>query len=1048
MRKKFLSIIAMIWLFSAAADLQAQTRALTGTVIGSNDGMPIPGVSVFDKGTNSGVATDMDGKFTINVTNATVLVFSFIGYHNQEIEVGNRSQLEVTLQEDVSDLAEVVVTALGIQKERRSLAYSVSEIKGDDLIEAREINLGDQLQGRIAGVNVSNIGSGVAGSSRVVIRGNTSLTGNNQPLYVIDGIPMDNSQLGSAGMWGGVDWGDGLSSLNPDDIESLSVLKGNTAAALYGSRASNGVVLITTKKGTQRQGIGVEINSQYTAERIFNLFDFQEEYGHGTAGMKPTNAGQGLEFGGISWGSRLDGSSIYQFDGVERPYVAAGDNFDRFYRTGSTLTNTVALTGGNEKQTFRFSMSDLRNESITPNSGMDRQTATLSTNANYVDKLTLSAKMQYTKENVRNRARLSDSPGNSNASLSILPPSINVDDMRGDPNKLGARLDDGREFQYVDNNFTQNPYWAAYQFENSNVRDRIIGSALARYDFADWLYVQGRIGLDWYTSRRRSLEPFGTAYRQLGALNEEQLRVSELNTEYILGAQKDFGNFNVNGFLGGNMMQRSFENLGARAENFNVPFLHSIVNGSNQSIIYDFNEEGINSLFGSAEVSYRNFLFLNVTARNDWFSTLPTESNSILYPSIGGSFVFSDAFVLPTFISFGKIRGSWAEVGGGAPPYQLALNYGLVGQGHLGAALGRIDQTSVPNNLLQPLTAGEFEIGFDIRFMDDKIGLDYAYYNRTTRNDIIQTTIPNASGYGQATVNVGEVSNRGHELLITANIFESADFSWSSNLNMAYNINDVEALFEDSKVLSVDEARTGGAFIQHRIPYSDDQGVFFPGGYSVIMGRKHQRINGEKVYDENGLPLFTDDLHYLGSGISPWAGGWNNSFRIKNVSVGMLIDFKFGGSLYSGTNARAYATGNHKATLEGRENGLEVSGVDENGEAVDFTIAPRDAANQGITTVQDYYGRMAEITENFVYDSDFVKLRQVSIGYNIPSRLLQRTPITGLNVSLIARNLLLLHSKVDNIDPESTFNSMNGQGIEYYGVPQTRSYGFNISMKF
>ncbi|WP_114752554.1 SusC/RagA family TonB-linked outer membrane protein [Pleomorphovibrio marinus] len=1048
MKKPLWIMMALVGLIFFNQEGMAQTRTLTGTVLDVNDGMPIPGVTVFEKGTNRGISTDIDGTFSIEADNNTVLVFSFIGYHTQEIEVGNQSTLEVLMSEDVSDMQEVVVTALGIEKERRSLAYSISEVKGDDLIEAREINLGDQLQGRIAGVNVSNIGSGVAGSSRVVIRGNTSLTGNNQPLYVIDGVPMDNSQLGSAGMWGGVDWGDGLSSLNPDDIESLSVLKGNTAAALYGSRASNGVVLITTKKGTKRQGIGVEVNSQYTAERIFNLFDFQQEYGHGSAGMVPTNPGQGREFGGISWGGRLDGSPVYQFDGEQRPYEYAGDNFERFYRTGSTLTNTVALTGGSDKQTFRFSMSDLRNASITPNSGMNRQTATLSTTANYVEKLTVSAKIQYTREDVTNRARLSDSPGNSNATLAVLPPNINVDNLRGDPNKFGARPD-GRELQYNDNTFSQNPWWAAYQFENSNVRDRIIGSGLARYDVNDWLYAQARVGMDWYTSRRRSLEPFGTAYRQLGALNEEQIRVREVNMEYIIGANKEFGDFGINAFFGGNMMERSYENLGGRAENFNVPFLHTLQNGANQSLIFDFNEEGINSLFGSTEFSYRNFLFLNVTARNDWFSTLPVNSNSILYPSVGGSFVFSDAFILPSWISFGKVRGSWAEVGGGAPPYQLELNYGLVGQGHLGAALARINQTSVPNNMLQPLTAGEFEVGFDIRFMEDRFGIDYAYYKRTTRNDIIQTTIPQTSGYGQATVNVGEVSNMGHEVLLTANLIESPNFTWSSNLNMSYNINDVESLFEDSRVLSVDEARTGGAFIQHRIPYTDPgTGMFMPGGYSVIMGRKHQRVDGQKVYDENGLPLFTDDLHYLGSGISPWAGGWNNNFRIGSISLGMLIDYKFGGSIYSGTNARAYATGNHKNTLEGREEGVTVTGVDENGEAGEWFISPNDPSNQGITTVQDYYSRYAEITENFVYDSDFIKLRQISIGYNIPTRLLDRTPITGMNVSLIARNLFILHSKVDNIDPESTFNSLNGQGIEYYGVPQTRSYGFNISMKF
>lgn len=1046
MKKILLAIFSMALLMSL--EVQAQNRVLSGTVIGSSDGQPIPGVNVRNTATNTGTVTDLDGKYSINVTNETVIEFSFVGYVSQQFTVGNQTTLNVTLEEDLADLSEVVVTALGIAKEKRSLAYSVTEVGGEDLIEAREISLGDQIQGRVAGVNVSNIGSGVAGSSRIVIRGNSSLSGQNQPLFVIDGVPMDNSQLGSAGMWGGVDWGDGLTSINPDDIESMSVLKGNTAAALYGSRASNGVVLITTKKGVNRKGIGVEVNSQFTADRIINRFDFQEEYGHGNAGLKPANAGQGFLYGSSAWGGKLDGSMVYQFDGEQRPYVYAGDNFDRYYRTGTTWTNTIALSGGNDKQTFRFSMSDLRNQSITPNSGMNRQTATLSTNANYIEKLTLSAKVQYSREDVTNRARLSDAPGNGNATLSVLPPSINVNDLKGDPNKLGARPD-GYELQYVDNTFTQNPWWAAYQFENSNIRDRVIASAMARYDFTDWLYLQGRIGSDFYTSRRRSLEPYGTAYIQLGALNEEEHRVREINMDWMLGSDHKWGDFGISAFVGGSTMTNKYEVLGGRATNFNVPFLHTLPNGGQQSIVYNISEFGINSLYGSAEFSYKDLLFINATARNDWYSTLPPDSNDLLFPSVGASFVFSEAFELPDWISFGKVRASMAGAGGGTDPYQLILNYSLFGQGHNGSALGRIDQTSVPNSQLKPLRTNEFELGVDIRFFEDRLGIDYAYYNRETRDDIIQATISQTSGYGNATVNVGKVSNSGHEVLLTGSILESSQLRWNTSLNFSYNKNDVEQLFGDSKVLSVESPRGGGANIQHRIPYTDEEtGMYMEGGYGVIVGLKHMTIDGQKVYDANGLPVQESGAFYLGRGVAPWSGGWNNNFAFNNFTLGFLVDFKFGGSLFSGTNANSYSNGMHKATLEGRENGLTISGVDENGDPQTWEIAASDPNNQGITTVQNYYSQLASISEYFVYSADYIKLRQVSLGYVFPSSLLRDTPFTGVSLSLIGRNLWLIHSEVDNIDPESTYSSSNGQGLEWYGVPQTRSYGFNLSVKF
>ena len=861
---------------------------------------------------------------------------------------------------------------------------------------------------------------------------------------------MDNSQLGSAGVWGGSDWGDGLTSLNPDDIENISVLKGASAAALWGSRASNGVVMITTKsgQGAQEQGIGVELNSNFTIDTYVDNYDFQNEYGHGTGGRKPTTANEGAEFGASAWGARLDGSPVFQFDGEQRPYSNRGDTFDNFYRTGLTNTNTIAVTGGTANQSFRLSISDLRNENIVPNSEMERQTVMLSSNGRWADRLSVNTKLQYSREDVQNRARLSDAPGNANFTLAALPPSIDVRDLKGPTDKLGAQ-EDGNELLYSNNIFSQNPYWAAHQFQNDNVRDRFMGSGTLRYDLMDWLYVQGRIGMDWYTNRRTNLEPFGTGYIPQGAMNEIEQRVRETNLEYILGFDKQVSSdFNVSGLFGGNYQRRDFETLNARAERFSIPFLHTLSNGSNRNVTQGISKSGINSLFGSAELSWKDLIYITATGRNDWFSTLPVESNSVFYPSVSGSFVVSDAFELPDFITFTRVRASWAEVGGATDPFQLALNYRLVGQGHQGAALGRINQGSVPNSQLVPLTLEEYEIGFDLRLFDNRVGLDYAYYTKTTEKDILRASISPTSGFGAATVNVGEISNSGHEFLVRVTPVQKLNFNWNVTLNFSYNDNTVDQLFGDAKILNAQNARSFNASAQHRIPFTDADGEFFPGGYSVIVGTAHQRINGQKVYDANGLPVVDDKQRVLGDGVSPWGGGLNNSFAYKSINFGFLVDFKFGGDLYTGTNVSTYGNGLHKDTLEGRENGLTISGVDTEGNPQTWNIAGSDPEGEGITTVQNYYGRLSTISEYFVEDASFIKLRQFTLGYTLPPSLISQLPFSSASISLVGRNLLLLHSKVDNVDPESTFNSGNGQGLEWFGVPQTRSFGLNLNVKF
>jgi TonB-linked SusC/RagA family outer membrane protein len=528
------TMLLFLWLVCSVAVL-AQERQITGTVTDAN-GAGLPGVSVVVKGTTTGTTTNAEGKFSINAASDATLVLSFIGYVTQEAAIGNRGTVDVTLAEDVLQLGEVVVTALGVERSQKALQSSITKVPGMSLTQARENNLGSSIQGRVAGVNVTKAQSGSAGSSRVIIRGNKSIGGSNQPLYVIDGIPMDNSQFGRVGVWGGTDQGDGLTSLNPEDIESVTVLKGAAAAALYGSRGGYGVINVTTKKGSRKKGIGIEYNSNYVFEKVYRLDDLQREYGPGSLITNPADptgpriygkaADQTQAYGwgaNSMWGPKMDGSSVMQFDGVMRPYSYAGDNWDRFYETGHSWTNSMAVTGGGDNQSFRFSFSDLRQTDIIPSSGFKRKNLSLSTNGKFGNKVTFNAKVMYSNEIATGRTRLGDSPGNAPIAIWGLASTVNVDDLRGDSNKLGAvpagvttpdLKKEGEEFQQANNNWLQNPWWTAYQFKNHNVRDRFITSGNLRYNITDWLYISGEVGMDWYTRNNDYLTPQGIGYQR------------------------------------------------------------------------------------------------------------------------------------------------------------------------------------------------------------------------------------------------------------------------------------------------------------------------------------------------------------------------------------------------------------------------------------------------------------------------------------------------------------------------------------------------------
>ncbi len=1046
--------ILLLFLVFCCSFVYAQ-REVTGVVTNEADGEPLIGVTVLVQGTTTGTVTDFDGSFTLSVPEDAVLEFSYTGYASQEVEVGEQTSINVIMAAGVA-LDEVVVTALGIERDKKALNYSVTEVEGEGFQEAREINVANALTGKVAGVNVSSVASGPAGSSRVIIRGNTSLGGNNQPLYVVDGVPLDNSGFGQSGLWGGADEGDGTSSINPDDIETISVLKGANAAALYGSRASNGVILITTKSGKNRKGIGIEVNSNFVAEQYLNHFEFQEEYGQGREGRKPADAAEAFDLGnGSNWGARLDGSPVPNFDGVDRPYsFNAYDNIDEFFNTGTTWTNTIGFTGGNEDHRMRLNLSDLRSESIIPEAGFNRQNVSLSYNGNFADKVIITSKVLYSHEVAENRPNIADSPGNAFQGLVTLPFNYEVNSLRGDPEKLGAVPDGvvpqdgkspGEELQISNNLWNQNPWWASHQFSNDDTRDRIVTSNVARFNITDFLYVQGRFSMDWYTRRETNLTPYGTGYQRQGSLSEVERRIREVNLEGIIGFNDRFGDFSVDAFAGGNRMRRSSETLSLSGSVFNIPFFNTFTNLANQSPGYGFSEEGINSLFGSATLGWRDFVYLTATARQDYFSTLNPETNDILYPSFGGSVIFTELLNLPTngWLSFGKLRASWAQVGGDTDPYRLYLTYGL-GQGHLGVPNANIQQTSIPNPFLKPLTSTETEIGVDLRLFNNRIGLDFTWYTQTTTDDILNASIAESSGFNATTVNIGEIKNNGIEFLLTGSPIRSNNFNWDVSFNFAFNDSEVVTLSDGLSQIRVDgnlgEPRTRWAFIEHVVGER----------FGTITGFTQEYIDGQPVFNpDSGQPVQSGATSILGNGVHRFTGGLNNSFTFGDFYFDFLIDFKAGGDIYSGTNVRLLAQGAHKMTTEewtapgivanGRES-VVVTGVDTEGNPFTKSLEQDE--------IPGFYGAYSQLSDRFIRNASFCKLRQISIGYNLPQSLLSNTPLVTARISFVGRNLLVLFDDIENVDAESTYNNSNAQGLDYFGIPQTRTYGVNLKLGF
>ncbi|MDA7717175.1 SusC/RagA family TonB-linked outer membrane protein [Flavobacteriaceae bacterium] len=1030
----FLSSFLLLFVFG----FSVQAQSISGTVTDEN-GVPLPGATVLVEGTSNGVSTDFDGNYSINASNGDTLVFSFVGYSNQSVVVGSSATVNVSLQPD-NALSEVVVTALGVKRNVKAVGYSITQVDGEELSDNKTTNAINALQGKVAGVVVNGSAMGAKGSSRVVIRGASSLNGNNQPLYVIDGITINNDNLGAAGMWGGTDYGDGVSSINPDDIESVSVLKGGAAAALYGSRASNGVIIINTKTGAGAKGIGVEYNTTMQFDVLNNsLVDVQTIYGQGRDGVHSVGfANRTFD----SWGGKLDGSMKEQFDGVSRPYTYTGDNQDKFYRVGETYTNTIAVSTANENSNTRFSATNLNNQDVTPNSSLKRNSFSVNNSNKFGDKISVDVNMKYVLEDQVGNPNMADGPSNSNWPARYFANSIDILNTKGEGGN-GTNLD-GLEFGTSENIYLTNPYYSAYEFDRLSNKERFIGAINARYDVTDYLYLRARIGGDRYTLRKTNHTPYGTRFQPMGSIQEESRNFKQYDADAFLGTDnlQIVDDLTVNAFVGVGTNYQNMEMVSASGGDFIVPFLVNVKNTKNQSTGYNFWEKKIESLYGSAEFGFQDWAFLTVTARNDWFSTLSLidkeSPNNDLYTSASLSLVLSDVMDLGDTVSFLKLRGGYSQVAGGADnPYALSLSYGIVGQGHLGASLGQITGSTIPNSEITPFEKNETEFGVDLRLFDNKLSIDATYYDNETLGDIVGVSASQTSGYGAALANLGNISNKGIELLIKGEIMRTDDFAWNASINYSKNTSEVVATNDAGGNIAIGNPRDleTGINVTHIVGEQ----------WGALYGNSYERDSQGRIIHimQGGTPVpKIGGKKILGFGVAPESIGIGSTFRYKDFNASILVEGKMGGSYYSGTNNWYKVYGLHKDTVPagGREAGFTPDGVMEDGTVITTSIPH--------SKIEDYWSQTLSIGEENIYSSDYMRLRQLSIGYNVPSSMLEGSFISDANVSLIGRNLFLLSNSSENIDPESSYSAGNAVGLERAGMPVPRTIGLNINLKF
>jgi TonB-linked SusC/RagA family outer membrane protein len=1105
MKHKYMigNFIALLFL-CLSTSLLAQ---VSGTVKAADDGEALTGVTIKLKGANRIVLSDLNGNFTINANVGDVLVASYVGFQTQEVAISaTNAKIEVLLENGTA-LDEVVVTALGIEKSKKALGYAVSEVNGDDLTQARETNVLNALSGRIAGVQVVGNPSGIGSSARVSIRGERSLNINsNQPLFVVDGVPISNQQFGSSGGPSGrnmdVDYGNGAGFINPDDIESMTVLKGPSAAALYGSRANNGVIVIKTKTGMRSKGIGVSVNSTTSFEEVLRLPDYQNVYGQGLNGefeFKDGNGG-GLRDGvDEAWGPAMNGQLIKQYDGpttngvrggdvgnvfatiapvnlanqlaargeiTATPFVAQPNNIRDFFETGHTLTNNVSFNGGNEFGAFRLSYTNLNQKGYVPNTDLLRNTVAFTGSYNLSSRLTANINLNYINNTSNNRPNLSYGTENIMYLFNCwLPRNVDLTAMR-DYWQAGREGLNQYNFNY---NYHDNPYFNLFENTNGQEINRVFGNVSLNFKLAENLNLMVRSGTDFSDEFRDRRRAYSTQRYQLGSYREEKIRFQERNNDFLLSWGKAVSSkLDLNLSLGGNQMQQLRNSSDAWASELAVPGVYSLNNNRVpiQSTAFR-SERRINSLYATGQVGFNRYLYVDLSARNDWSSTLPADSRSYLYYSANASFVVSELLKLkPTSaLSFAKVRLGYAQVGNDTDPYQLLAVYNAQ-QAALGSATYS-EAAQIPNSELKPEISSSVEAGIDVRFLNNRVGLDLSVYNTDSRNQILPVTLSSTTGYSARLINAGLINNRGIEAMLHLVPVRTRNFTWDLDFNASRNVSTVKELYKDP--ISGQEIKNyvmASRYVTVEARVNEQMGDMYGFGYARVSstpGDKYYdptgQFVGQVVYNSAGKPIETPTRIKLGNYNPDWLMGLNNNFKYKNFNAGFLFDFRLGGEVYSHTQTVGREGGIISETLEGRADGYDLT-LPGNG-VIGQGVVPQVNADGQITgyvpndkklSAREWHTTITlgrRLIEDMVYDASFVKLREVRLGYTLPKQWTSRARIQNVNVSLVGRNLFLW-TNVPHIDPETSSTSGGTiiPGVESVALPSTRSYGINIGLNF
>ena len=1025
--------IAAVWIgLAGPPDLLAQQApTLTGRVV-SEAGQPVDHVTIAIPQLNVAAFTNAEGRYTVtNLTAAAVgrevtVAARSIGYQARTatitIQAGTNT-LDFTLISAPTKLTEVVVTALGIERQKASVGTAQQQVSGEDISQARETNIVNALSGKVSGVTITNAGP-QGGSARIVIRGAGSIAGNNQPLFVVDGTPIDNSNVGVSSTGGGFDYGNAAQDINPNDRESINVLKGPNAAALYGSRAANGAVIITTKTGRNAPGLGITASSNVTFETPLRLPDYQNKYGQGCGGRFDFVDGAG---GGVcdgtdeSWGPPMDGRPLRQFfsNGDSVPFLPSPNNVRDFFRTGMTVTTSAALAGSTERANARLSLTHQEQDGMYPANTFRRVTAGLNGGAQLHAKLDAQGSVQYMNGDGTNR------PGIGYAVENVMQQFVWFG-RQVDTRRLRDYRDANGNMYNWNYNYHNNPYWLARENGNDDSRDRVMGSGSVTYRPISWISATGRLGTDWYRDWRKRTVAVGTIDHDRGGFGEDQYFNQETNAEFLVsGTPPVSGDFGVTLTFGGGRRDNHFRRNSEGTDDLVVPGVYNIGNSEIRPSVSSFeSRKRVNSLLGSAQFGFRDFAFVEVTGRNDWSSTLPAENNSYFYPSVSASLVFTEAFpTLPTggFLTYGKLRGGWARVGNDADPYQLRSVFTALDP--FGATARYAVPNVIPNAELKPEETDAWEVGTELAFFDNRVSLDLTYYEKATTNQILSAQISPTTGYTNRVLNAGKISNKGIEALLNLTpVRTTGGFEWDVTLNFARNRSQVEELFGDLQTVTL------GSYWGLTIEARKDE------PYGALYGNPYLRNEDGQLIVRNGLPQGDATKRVLGNYNPDWTAGLNNAFRYKGVDFSFLFDTKQGGEVFSVTHMFGRYAGVLEETLVGRVDSILVPGVNADG-----------SPNTTKVTAERYNHSFYPIHEGSIFDASFIKLREMKLGFGVPSQLISRLGVSSLYVSVVGRNLWL-HTDVPHIDPETSFNAGNVQGIEFGQFPSARSIGFHLTV--